>query len=179
MGTTKKLIEEEEKCVLTTSAAREARGNSTIERAWRSIARDTCAALVGANLTDYPEFWWHAMNNAQRKNWVIPDKEDKTTCPWKGFTFGTAPNCTAHRPFGCLVYGKVWDPASKVAMHGVRCLYMGKPEEQPGAILFDGEKCFITPHFSTVPTCFSGLRRRFGRGYEVLKLTSTPHPPAQ
>jgi hypothetical protein len=168
MGTTKKYIEEEEKCLLTTSAAREARGNSTIERAWRSAARDTRAALVGANLTDFPEFWWHAMKDSQTKAWVILDKEDKTNSPWKGFTHGTLPNCTAHRPFGCVAYGKEWDPKSKVAMHGKRWLYMGKAEGQPGAILFDGEKCFV-PHFSTVPTCFPGLRRRFGRGYEVLK----------
>jgi hypothetical protein len=53
MGTTKQYIEEEEKSVLTTSAAREARGNSTIERAWRSAARDTRAALVVANLTNF------------------------------------------------------------------------------------------------------------------------------
>jgi hypothetical protein len=104
------------------------------------------------------------MKNSQTKAWVFSDKEDKTNSPWKGFTHGTLPHCTAHHPFGCVAYGKEWDPKSKVAMHGKRCLYMGKAEGQPGAILFNGEKCFVTPHFSTVPACFPGLRRRFGRG---------------
>ena len=123
MGATRKLIEETERCLLTTSAAYEARGNSTIERAWRSSARDMRAALVGAKLEQYPEFWWYAMRDAMTKSWCIPDKLDPTTTPWEKFT-GTKPRVTQHRPFGCLAYKKVYLPPDLQGGHARRALHL-------------------------------------------------------
>ena len=159
---------------VTSCAPYEPRGNSTIERPWRTFGEDIRSALAHANLTTCPSLWWYAGRDANQKDWCIPlrckkGKEidgRKWTTKWELLT-GHRPRVTQHYPFGCLCYMLTYHPDSKVAQRGVRCLNFGRAEGQPGYLCFDGSRLWVSPHCSMVPGCFPGLTRKSGGGLMV------------
>ena len=159
---------------VTSCAPYEPRGNSTIERPWRTFGEDVRSALSHANLTSCESLWWYAGRDANQKDWCIPIRSKKGkevngrkwTTKWELLT-GHRPRVTQHYPFGCLCYMLTYHPDSKVAQRGVRCLNFGRAEGQPGYLCFDGSKIWVTPHCSMVPGCFPGLTRRAGGGLMV------------
>ena len=159
---------------VTSCAPYEPRGNSTIERPWRTFGEDVRSALAHANLTNCPSLWWYAGRDANQKDWCIPlrckkGKEvdgRKWTTKWELLT-GHRPRVTQHYPFGCLCYMLTYHPDSKVAQRGKRCLNFGRAEGQPGYLCFDGSRLWVSPHCSMVPGCFPGLTRKSGGGLMV------------
>jgi len=159
---------------ITSCAPYEPRGNSTIERPWRTFGEDIRSALAHANLTNCESLWWYAGRDANQKDWCIPrrckkGKEingRKWTTKWELLT-GHRPRVTQHYPFGCLCYMLTYHPDSKVAQRGVRCLNFGRAEGQPGYLCFDGSRLWVSPHCSMVPGCFPGLTRKSGGGLMV------------
>ena len=159
---------------VTSCAPYEPRGNSTIERPWRTFGEDIRSALAHANLTNCPSLWWYAGRDANQKDWCIPRRCKKGkeidgrqwTTKWELLT-GHRPRVTQHYPFGCLCYMLTYHPDSKVAQRGVRCLNFGRAEGQPGYLCFDGKKLWVSPHCSMVPGCFPGLTRKSGGGLMV------------
>ena len=159
---------------VTSCAPYEPRGNSTIERPWRTFAEDIRSALAHANLSNCESLWWYAGRDANQKDWCVPrrcakGKEingRKWTTKWEVLT-GHRPRVTQHYPFGCLCYMLTYHPKTKVAQRGVRCLNFGRAETQPGYLCFDGSRLHVTPHCSMVPGCFPGLTRKAGGGLMV------------
>ena len=49
---------------MTSCAPYEPRGNSTIERPWRTFAEDIRSALAHANLSNCESLWWYAGRDA-------------------------------------------------------------------------------------------------------------------
>ena len=114
---------------ITSCAPYEPRGNSTIERPWRTWAEDIRSALSHANLTNCESLWWYAGRDANQKDWcgpirARPGKEvegRKWTTKWELFT-GHRPRVSQHCPFGCCAYMLTYHPKTKVAQRGLRCL---------------------------------------------------------
>ena len=159
---------------ITSCAPYEPRGNSTIERPWRTWAEDIRSALTHANLTNCESLWWYAGRDANQKDWCIPIRVPhgkeidgrKWTTKWELFT-GHRPRVSQHYPFGCCAYMLTYHPKTKVAQRGVRCLNFGRAEGQPGYLLFDGQRLHVSPHCVMMPWAFPGLRRKTGGGLMV------------
>ena len=159
---------------VTSCAPYEPRGNSTIERPWRTWAEDIRSALSHANLTNCESLWWYAGRDANQKDWCIPMRVPhgkeidgrKWTTKWELFT-GHRPRVSQHYPFGCCAYMLTYHPKTKVAQRGVRCLNFGRAEGQPGYLLFDGQRVHVSPHCVMMPWAFPGLRRKTGGGLMV------------
>ena len=178
---------------VSSCAPYEPRGNSTIERPWRTWAEDIRSALSHANLTNCESLWWYAGRDANQKDWCIPIRTSpgkeidgrKWTTKWELFT-GHRPRVSQHYPFGCCAYMLTYHPKTKVAQKGVRCLNFGRAENQPGYLLFDGQRVHVSPHCVMMPWAFPGLRRKTGGGLYVPEpdegsatRSATVRPPQQ
>ncbi|KAL1529178.1 hypothetical protein AB1Y20_000137 [Prymnesium parvum] len=152
---------------LTTISPHCARQNGVCERQWRTLAADARHLLAQACLPR--SFWWYAMRHAATVAGMLPSSDDPSTTPWERWT-ANRPSVAHVRVWGCLVYVREPDPASKVHDRGVRCIYLGRSPTQPGFVCFDPQagRVLVSPHCSFVEESFPGLVRRSSGGEAVV-----------
>ena len=146
----------EEKIPFTTCAPNEPRGNGLMERQWRVCGDDMRACLIASNLPR--TYAAYALMCSVRISWLLPHSKIDGTTPWEVFT-GERAKVDGVRPFGCVVYAKIYNPHTKASDKGVLCVNLGPAWDQPGVICYDPQTRvkIVTPHVKYVSAECPGL----------------------
>ena len=161
----------------TTIAPNTPRSNGEMERQWRTMGEETVKLLDKSKLTR--NYAWYALRQSVDVRNTLPLKGDPNNCALSLFT-GRKPSASHFRVFGCVVYAKVFDRITKMSNQAVRCVHLGRAENQSGYYCYDPatKRMHVSVHCRFVETALPGLTLHSQGWQECVPEFSDEYDPA-